>query len=189
MTLIWQRTDTTPPVALTATLMTRGHVQTSRASRAQLRFETCARAVFRNSRSHWLSCQLPKLFIDVTILKHRAMSHLRLSPYTSTRGFKFALLVACMFSLCASGLNSENHAIWLVPGRGRNFSILSAISGGFVARHGPCFLEEKKCYSPALVGPYWEKLCPLSWVRLRGQFFLIRTSRPVNNIRMRRVRN
>ena len=42
------------------------------------------------------------------------------------------------------------------------------------------------CYSPALVGPYWEKLCPRSRVRPeaagrgpysrpRAQFFLIRT--------------
>ena len=44
-----------------------------------------------------------------------------------------------------------------------------------------------------MVGPYWEKLCPLSRVRPsacglgpysrpRAQFFPIRTSRPVNNI-------
>ena len=42
---------------------------------------------------------------------------------------------------------------------------------------------------PALVGPYWEKLCPRSWARPEAaysrplaQFFSIRTSRPTNNI-------
>ena len=46
---------------------------------------------------------------------------------------------------------------------------------------------------PALVGPYWEKLCPRSWARPSAcglgpysrplaQFFSIRTSRPANNI-------
>ena len=55
------------------------------------------------------------------------------------------------------------------------------------------FRNKYICYSPALVGPYWEKLCPLSRVRPsacglgpysrpRAQFFPILTSRPVNNI-------
>ena len=55
------------------------------------------------------------------------------------------------------------------------------------------FRNKQKCYLPALVSPYWEKLCPLSRVRLsacglgpysrqRAEFFPMRTSRPVNNI-------
>ena len=26
------------------------------------------------------------------------------------------------------------------------------------------FRKKQKCYSPSKVGPYWEKLCPLSYV-------------------------
>ena len=59
--------------------------------------------------------------------------------------------------------------------------------------HNLEFRNKYKCYSRALVGPYWEKLCPLSRVRPsvcglgpysrpRAQFFPIRMSRPVNNI-------
>ena len=49
-------------------------------------------------------------------------------------------------------------------------------------------LGKKKCYSPAKVGPYREKLCPLSYVpplavsKTSGTVFTIRTSRLVNNI-------
>ena len=52
--------------------------------------------------------------------------------------------------------------------------------GGHPANTESCSLGYI-CYSPALVGPYWEKLCPLSRVRpeaasrQRAQFFPIRT--------------
>ena len=53
--------------------------------------------------------------------------------------------------------------------------------------HSLGFRKIWKCYSPAIVGPYWEKLCPLSCVLpeasdLGHSFFPIRTSRLVNNI-------
>ena len=86
-----------------------------------------------------------------------------------------------------SGWYSTNPAIWLVPRVGSILPFRPAHSGsGSFRNHLLGF--RKKCYSPAKVSPYWEKLCPLSclscfrYPRPRAQFFPIRTSRLVNNI-------
>ena len=90
------------------------------------------------------------------------------------------------FSQFVSGRYSTNPAIWLVPRAGSILPIRTAHSGsGSFRNHLLGF--RKKCYSPAKVSPYWEKLCPLSclscfrYPRPRAQFFPIRTSRQMNN--------
>ena len=46
-----------------------------------------------------------------------------------------------------------------------NLAVITALyhSGSF-RNHLLGFRKKQKCYSPAKVGPYWEKLCPSSCV-------------------------
>ena len=64
-----------------------------------------------------------------------------------------------------------------------NLAVITALyRSGCFRNHLSGFRKKYKYYSPAKVGPYWEKLCPLSCVpRPRAQFFPIRTSLLVNN--------
>ena len=79
----------------------------------------------------------------VIFINRRRLTFVRSSIYfANDKGRRFFFFVAnkqsesICFSQCASGRNSSNHAISLIPATGGIFSILSAKLGRFVARPG-----------------------------------------------------
>ena len=138
--------------------------------------------------THWPKFRHARSFYYTHIPStHRTSLHLR---YAFVRIMECQLdillwniYIFYFFSQFVSGRYSTNPVIWLVPRAG---SILPICSRRFFLQPFVRFKKKtKKCYSPAKVGPYWEKMCSLSCVpypRPRAQFFPIRTSRLVNNI-------
>ena len=80
------------------------------------------------------------------------------------------LSLICITSILTTIYSLKNCSVY--GGSCLNYSCKSLGSFG---KNFVKFIEKKwKCYSPALVGPYWKKLCPLSWVRYsrpRAEFF------------------